>query len=73
MDSEGACALAEQRVADLKAKLREMEIQLAEGENFVSTRDKEVADLKEALKENKFYDIGFADAENSRELIMFEL
>lgn len=65
--------MAEQRVADLKAKLREMEIQLVEGENFVSTRDKEVADLNEALKENKFYDIGFADAENSRELIMFEL
>lgn len=38
-------------------------------------KDKKLADLKEVLEEseNKFYDLGFADAENLSESIMFEL
>lgn len=37
-------------------------------------RDKEIADLKVALEEseNKFYDMGFVDTENSYELVMFQ-
>ena len=48
---------------DSEGKLGEAEIRL-----------KEVADLKEAVAENedKFYDMGFAEAENSSEPIMLE-
>ena len=48
---------------DSEGKLGEAEIRL-----------KEVADLKEVVAENedKFYDMGFAEAENSREPIMLE-
>ena len=72
-DFEGARALAEQKVADLEAKLGEMELKLAKAESVISARDKKVANLKVAMEEseNKFYDMGFADAKNSNEPIMF--
>lgn len=74
-NAKGARTLAEQWVANLEAKLGEMEIKLAKVETVVSTKDKEVADLMVALEEseNKFYDLGFADAENSSKPIMFKL
>lgn len=51
-----------------------MELRLAGAESKISTRDKEVANLKVALEvsEDKFYDIGFANAENSCELVMLQ-
>lgn len=72
-DSEGARALAEQRVANLEAKLGEIELKLAKADSVISARDKKVADLKVEMEEseNKFYDMGFADAKNSNEPIMF--
>lgn len=74
-DAKGARTLAEQWVANLEAKLGEMEIKLAKVKTVVSTKDKEAADLMVALEEseNKFYDLGFADAENSSKPIMFKL
>lgn len=58
----------------LETKLREMELRLAGAESKISTRDKKVANLKVALEvsEDKFYDIGFANAENSCDLVMLQ-
>lgn len=44
-----------------------MELRLAEAESIISTRDKEVTNLKIAPEQSKdkFYNMGFADAENS--------
>lgn len=52
----------------------EMELSLAEVESLISARDKEVIDLKVALEESedKFYDMGFADAKSWSELVMFQ-
>ena len=71
---EGACTLAEQKAANLEVKFREIELRLAEAESIILAKDKEVADLKVAMEEseNKFYDLGFADAENSSDPIMFQ-
>lgn len=51
-----------------------MELSLAEVESLISARDKEVIDLKVALEESedKFYDMGFADAESWSEPVMFQ-
>lgn len=50
-----------------------MKLRLARAESVISAIDKEVADLNTALEEikNKFYDVGFTDAENFWEPIMF--
>ena len=71
---EGAHTLVEQRAADLEVKFREIELRLAEAKSIILAKDKEVADLKVAMEEseNKFYDLGFADAENSSDPIMFQ-
>ena len=49
-------------------------MKLVQAKSVNSAREKEVADLKAAVKEseNKFYNIGFADIENSSEPIMIE-
>ena len=51
-----------------------MELKLAEVESIISAKDKEVSELKSALKEseNKFYDMGFADAENSYKPVVMQ-
>lgn len=51
-----------------------MELRLAEAESIISTRDKEVTNLKIAPEQSKdkFYNMGFADVENSCEPIMFQ-
>lgn len=45
-----------------------------EGPGIITTRDKEIAELKAILEEseNKYYNMGFNDAENSAEPVMFE-
>lgn len=47
---------------------------MAGAKSIITTRDKEIANLKAALKEseNKYYNIGFNDAENSAKSVMFE-
>jgi len=72
-EHEGAYLLAKQKAANLEAKMSKMELRLAEAESLISSRDKEVVDLKAALEESKdkFYDMGFADVEGSSELVMF--
>lgn len=43
-----------------------MEVRLVRTASIISARDKEVVDLKATLEESedKFYDMGFANAEN---------
>ena len=52
----------------------ETELKLAETESLNSARAKELADLRVALEgcESKWYNEGFADAENSVELVINE-
>nr|POE86820.1 hypothetical protein CFP56_45551 [Quercus suber] len=73
-EHEGFYVLAEQRATDLGVKMGEMKLRLAEAESIISTRDKEVVDLKVALEESEdnFYDMGIVDANNSSEPIMFQ-
>lgn len=73
-DFERACVLAKQKATGLETKLGGIELKLVGAESVISARDKEVADLKVSMEEseNKFYNMGFADAENSSESIMFQ-
>ena len=72
--SEKARVLAEKRFSNLKTKLGEIELKLAEAVSLKTVRAEELADLKVAFKgyESKWYDEGFADAENSVELVINE-
>ena len=72
---EGARILVELKVVEMAAKLEEVELRLVGVERVNSARDNEIAELKATLdeSENKWYNMGFADAENSTELIMFHL
>ena len=72
--SEKTKALAEKRLADLEAKVGETKLKLAEAESLNTVRAEELADLRAALEgcESKWYNEGFADAENSVELVINE-
>ena len=72
--AERARALAEQRVGGLEVKLRGTELKLAETESLNSASAKEIAELKVALEasEDKWFNTGFADAENSIEPIIYQ-
>lgn len=61
-------------MTDLEKKVGEMELSLAGAVSIILARDKKVIDLKMTLEEseNKFYDMGFANAENSCEPIMLQ-
>ena len=72
--SEKARALAEKRSTELVVKLGETELKLAKAVSLNTTQAEELADLKEALEacENKWYNKGFADVENSAEPVIQE-
>ena len=72
--SEEARLSAEKRFTDLEAKLGETELKLVEAASLNTVRAEELADLKAALEgcESKWYDEGFANAENSVELVINE-
>ena len=61
-------------MADFEGKLGEVEVNLAQAKSVISIMDKEIADLKVAVthSEENFYNMGFTNAENSNEPIMFE-
>ena len=52
----------------------EAELRVTGAKRIITARDKEIAELKAALKEseNKYYNMGFNDVENSAKPIMFE-
>ena len=65
-------ALAEKRYAELLTKQNEMEVKLAETISLNTSNADEIADLRAGLAavEQKWYDVGFADAENSVEPVV---
>ena len=65
-------ALAEKRCAELLAKQNETEVKLAEAISLNTANAEDLADLRVALatEEQKWYNEGFADAENSAEPVM---
>ena len=71
---EKAKASAKKRLADLEAKMGETELKLAEAESLNTARAEELADLRAALEgcKSKWYNKGFADAENLVEPVINE-
>ena len=65
---------AEKRWSELEAKLGETELKLGEAVSLNTVRAEELADLKAALEgcESKWYNEGFANAENSMEAVINE-
>ena len=72
--SEKAKVLVEKRLADMEVKMGETELKLAEAVSLNSSRAEELADLRAALEgcKSKWYNEGFADAENLMELVINE-
>ena len=72
--SEKAQILAEKRLINMDMKLGGMELKLVEVESLNLAQVDEIADLKAALEvcEEKWYNEGFADAENSVEPIVYQ-
>ena len=70
--SEKAKVLVEKGLADLEVKMGETELKLAKAISLNSSRAEELADLRVALEgcESKWYNEGFADAENSMEPVI---
>ena len=65
-------ASAEKRCTDLLARQNETELKLAEALRLNTSHADEIADLRAGLAaaEQKWYDVGFADAENSAEPVV---
>ena len=65
-------ALAEKRSVELLAKQNETDVKLAEAISLNMAQVEEFADLRAALEacEEKWYNEGFADAENSAEPVV---
>ena len=61
-------------LAEAEDKVRAIELKLAEAANLNLAQTDEIADLKAALEayENKWYDEGFTNAENSVEPIVHQ-
>ena len=72
--SKKARQLAEKRRAEVESRLEGVELKLAEANSFNLVQADQIADLKAALEacENKWYDEGFADAEKSVELVVYQ-
>ena len=71
---EKAQALAEQGLAKMGEKLGEMELKLAETKSLSLAQATEIAKLKAALTaaEDKWYNVGFSNAKNSVEPIIYQ-
>ena len=69
---EKARALAEKRFAELLAEQNETDVKLAKVVSLNAAQAEELADLRAALEacEEKWYNEGFADVENSTELVV---
>ena len=70
--AEKAKALAEKRSAELLAKQNETDLKLAKAVSLNTTQAEELANLRVVLEacEEKWYNEGFADAENSVEPVV---
>ena len=67
--------MAEKKLAEMEAKLGGIELKLAEAKSLNLAYVNEIADLKAALEacENKWYNEGFANAENFVEPIVHQI
>ena len=74
MAAKKAQDFAEQKVRVLKDKQEDSDSKLAQAISMVSTRDKELANLKKTMKQSEqtFYNMGFTDVENSYNPVIFE-
>ena len=74
MAAKKAQDFAEQKVRVLKDKQEDSDSKLAQAISVVSTRDKELANLKKTMKQSEqtFYNMGFTDVENSYNPVIFE-
>ena len=72
--SERAKVLVEKRSLELEGRLGEIELKLVDAVSFNTAQAKELANLKAALEacENKWYNEGFANVENSAEPVINE-
>ena len=72
--SEKARVSAKKKSSELEAKLGETELRLVEAASLNTAQAKELVDLKVGLEawENKWYNEGFTDAENSIEPVIQE-
>ena len=72
--SEKARILVEQRLTKMDVKLGGIDLKLAETESQNLAQVNEIADLKAALEacEDKWYNAGFLDAENSMGPIVYQ-
>lgn len=61
-------------MANLEGKLGDAEVRLTQVETVISTRDKEIVDLKIVMvqSEDKCYNMGFANTKSSSKLIMLD-
>ena len=73
-EAENARVSAEQSLTEMDTKLGGMELKLVEAESLNLAQVNEVAELKETLEayEDKWYNAGFTDAENSVEPIIYQ-
>ena len=67
--------MAKKKLAEMEAKQGGVKLKLAEAESLNLAQADEIADLKAALEtcEEKWYNEGFADAENSMEPIVHQV
>ena len=67
--------VAKKKLAEMEAKQGGVKLKLAEAESLNLAQADEIADLKAALEtcEEKWYNEGFADAENSMEPIVHQV
>ena len=74
MKAKRACVATKKRVMYLEGKLDDVDVKLTQVESIISNKDKEIVDLKvtKAQREDKFYNMGFTDIENSIKPIMFK-
>ena len=72
---EKAKALVEKRLVDFEAKVGETKLKLVEAESLNTARAEKLANLRADLKgcESKWYNEGFANAENSVEPVIYFL
>ena len=66
--------MVERKLTEAEDKLGGVELKLVEAASLNLAQADEIADLRVALKayENKWYNEGFADVENSAELVICE-
>ena len=72
--AEKARALVESKFVELEVQLGATELKLAKAQSLNTALTEELADLKATLEacEDKWYNEGFADVENSIELVVHQ-